>query len=127
MATRTKAPKGRSTDLTGYLELVRRHPLRPIRSEAELASAIAFLNALPHCDDLSAEEEDYKLVLADLIWRSESDKNPEPIVPHAEMLRALIDAKAITQAKLAVDLGIAESTVSEILSGNRGVSLRNRK
>ena len=95
MATRMNTDRRPPDRLAGYHELVRRHPLRPIRSDSELQTAIGFLNSLPDCADLSEEEEDYKLVLADLIWRYETDNDPCPQVPHNEMLRALIDAKGI--------------------------------
>ena len=108
-------------------DLGRRHPLRPIRSDPELHEAIDFLNSLPLCEHLSAEEEDDKLVLPDLIRRYETDNDPQPKLQRDEMLRALIDARGINQATLASDLGISESKVSEILAGKRGVSLRNRR
>ncbi len=51
-----------------------------------------------------------------------------PKVAPADMLRHLLDARGVTQAKLAADTGTSESTPSsEILAGKRPVSARNRR
>lgn len=123
MATRATA----DMDLDRYLKLVREFPLRPIRSEPDLDRAIAFLDRLTDREDLGAGERDYQLVLATLIAHYEDRHEPEAAVSPAAMLRHLIDARGTTQAKLAADLGLSESTVSEILAGKRGVSPRNRR
>jgi HTH-type transcriptional regulator / antitoxin HigA len=105
-----------------YFDLVRFFPLRPIRSDAELDRAIAVVNSLIDRNDLATDEEDYLDVLADLIHKFENETHPLPNVSEAEMLRYLIEARDITQLKLATDTGIAESTISQILSGKRALS-----
>ena len=70
-------------------------------------------------------EEDYLDVLARLVEDYETARHPLPGVPDAEMVRHLIEARGITQAKVAADTGIAESTISEVLSGRRRLSRRN--
>jgi HTH-type transcriptional regulator/antitoxin HigA len=102
-----------------YLNLVQRVPLRPIRSEDELDRAIAMVNELIDRDDLVVEERDYLDVLSDLIERYESETHPIEPVSDAEMLLHLIEAKGVTQAVVARETGIAESTVSEVLAGRR--------
>jgi len=47
-----------------------------------------------------------------------------PPVSGADMLRFLIESQETTQAKVAAEAGIAESTLSEILAGKREL---NRK
>jgi HTH-type transcriptional regulator / antitoxin HigA len=47
-----------------------------------------------------------------------------PPVADADMLRHLIESRETTQARVALEVGIAESTISEILKGKRGL---NRK
>ncbi len=42
-----------------------------------------------------------------------------PSVSDAGMLRHLIEAKGVTQAEVARATGIAESTISAVLAGNR--------
>jgi HTH-type transcriptional regulator/antitoxin HigA len=107
-----------------YFELIRVFPLRPIRSDEELDRAIARVDALLASDDLGAGEQDYLDVLGDLIEKYESTNHPIPDAPPADVLRHLIDARGVTQAKVAADNRIAESTISAILSGKR---VPNRK
>ena len=52
----------------------------------------------------------------------EAERHPLPAVSGADMLRHLIEARAITQLELAADTGIAESTISNILAGKRRMS-----
>ena len=49
-----------------YFELVKRFPLRPLRSEAELDAAIVVIDRLTDCDRLEPGEQDYLDVLGDL-------------------------------------------------------------
>jgi HTH-type transcriptional regulator/antitoxin HigA len=105
-----------------YLELVRAFPIRPIRSDAELDQAIAVIDSLIDKDELAPDEQDYLDVLGDQVERYEKASHPLPLVSEADMLRHLIDARGITQIKLAEDCGVAESTISQILSGKRGMS-----
>jgi transcriptional regulator with XRE-family HTH domain len=44
---------------------------------------------------------------------------PPPCIADAEMLRHLIEAKNVTQVQVARATGIAESTISAVLAGNR--------
>jgi HTH-type transcriptional regulator / antitoxin HigA len=107
-----------------YLELIRQFPLRPIRCEAELDRAIAMINALIDRDELTSDEDDYLDILGDIVEKYETEHHPMPPVSDAEMLRHLIEAKDTTQAQVAAETGIAESTISAILAGKRGL---NRK
>lgn len=102
-----------------YLELVRRFPLRPLRTDADLDAAVAVIDGLLDQDDLSAPEQDYLDVLSDLVEAYEAEAVPVGPVGDADMLRFLIDARRVTQAEVARRAGIAESTVSEVLAGKR--------
>ncbi|MBI2804643.1 MAG: helix-turn-helix domain-containing protein [Planctomycetes bacterium] len=115
MNTRTR--KGKPRDR--YLELIRQFPLRPIRDDAALDEAIAVINSLLDKERLSAGEKDYFDVLGDLIEKYE-DANIifEPQPPSA-ILRHLMEAKGVTQAQIAKDCRIAESTISEVLNSVR--------
>ena len=111
--------KSRARKLGRYFELVQCVPLRPIRSDAELDEAINMANYLIDREKLSADEKDYLDVLGDLIEHYEArhvvfERQP----PHA-LLRFLIEAKGVTQAQAAKDCRIAESTISELLAGER--------
>jgi HTH-type transcriptional regulator/antitoxin HigA len=123
---RSQTPRTTQRRVAGdrYLELVCQVPLRPIRSEAELDSAIAMIDALLDLDERSGDEEDYLDVLSDLVEKYEDENDPMPTVASTEMLRFLIDNRATTQTEVATETGIAESTISEILAGKREM---NRK
>jgi HTH-type transcriptional regulator/antitoxin HigA len=114
--TTLRAVYGRYEDQ--YLELVRRFPLRPIRSDAELDAAIAVIDGLLD-RDLSPPEQDYLDVLGDLVEAYEDEQIPMESVSDADMLRYLIEIKDVTQAQAAAGAGIAESTISEVLTGKR--------
>jgi HTH-type transcriptional regulator/antitoxin HigA len=105
-----------------YLELVRRFPLRPIRSDEELDEAVRMVDSLLDRRDLAPEEEDYLVVLGDLIHQYERDAHPIPPVSDAEMLRHLIEAKGVSQTEVSKATGIAGSTISEVLKGKRSLN-----
>ena len=111
--TRTKAPPA------SYLRLIRRFPLRPIQSEAELDRATAMLNELLDRDELDPAEDDYLDVLGDLVERYEEKAHPIPDVSEGEMLAFLIEQNGVRQVDVAKGAGIAQSTLSEVLAGKR--------
>lgn len=110
---------GKTTDRppASYLRLIRRFPLRPIQSEAELDRATALMNELLDRDDLDPAEEDYLDVLGDLVERHEAKTHPIPDVSEGEMLAFLIEQKGVRQVDVSRGAGIAESTLSEVLAG----------
>ncbi len=116
MTTKTKGTKAVHD---AYLELIRAFPLRPIRSDRELKEAIAMMDELLDQKGLAAEERDYLDVLGDLVERYEKQRHPMPPVSDAQMLRHLIEARSVTQVQIARATGIAESTISAVLAGNR--------
>ena len=110
-----------------YFDLVHAFPLRPIRTDAEVDQAVAMIDSLIDREQLDPDEQDYLDVLADQVEKYESEQHPLPAISEADMLRHLIEARDITQLKLATDTGIAESTISNILSGKRGMSRKHIK
>lgn len=101
-----------------YFELIRRFPLRHIRSDDELREANAMVRTLisrPLVDG----EQDYLDVLCDLVERYEDETIPMRDVPDDELLRYLLDENSLTQTDLAKMIGVSTSTVCEILSGKR--------
>jgi HTH-type transcriptional regulator / antitoxin HigA len=113
-----------SPERAHYVELVQEFPLRPLRSDEELAQAIKVIDRLIVRGDLDSGEQDYLDVLTDLVEKYEAEEHPMPPVSDAAMLRHLIEARGITQSKLAADVEIPVSTVSEILSGKRTLNRR---
>ena len=111
-----------------YLALIRKFPLRPIRTEEENESALALLSSLARQrerEPLEASELDYLAVLAKLVEEYENTMYPRGPVTGAAMLAHLIEARNITQSKLAADTGLPESTVSELLKEKRGLTRRH--
>ncbi|MEE8291960.1 MAG: type II toxin-antitoxin system HigB family toxin [Candidatus Tectomicrobia bacterium] len=102
-----------------YLALIRTFPLRPIRSEAELDEAMAVIDALVVTDPLEAAAADYLAVLSALVEQYEAEAHSISPASDAEMLRHLIDAKAVSQVQVAQETGIVESTISAVLAGKR--------
>jgi HTH-type transcriptional regulator / antitoxin HigA len=105
-----------------YLALVQSFPLRPIRSEKGLDSAIRRIDALLDQKRRNRAEEDYLEVLGNLVERYEAERYPEQPVSDAAMLRHLIEAKGVPQTEVARATGIANSTISAVLHGNRTLS-----
>ena len=99
--------------------MIRRFPLRPLRSDSELDSAIAVIDSLIDRAKLSAPERDYLDVLSDLVKDYEEEAVAIKSVSDSEMIRFLIEAKQVTQSQVAAGTGIAESTVSAVLAGKR--------
>jgi HTH-type transcriptional regulator / antitoxin HigA len=102
-----------------YLALIERLPLRPIRSEAELEKATSIMNELLDRDKLDEGARDYLDVLGDLVERYEEEHYAMEPVSEQETLRFLIEQRGVTQAQTANMAGIAESTISAVLSGKR--------
>jgi HTH-type transcriptional regulator / antitoxin HigA len=107
------------SDRRRYFELVQRFPLRPLRSDKELAAAIKVIDSLIVRGDLDAGERDYLDILTDVVEKYEAEEEPMPAVSDAVMLRHLLEARGITQAQLAVDVGILMSTISHVLNNKR--------
>jgi len=120
----TTTSRGRKRDAEAYLDLIRKLPLRPIRSELELDRAIAMVDALSDRGTLSPDQHDYLLVLCGLVEDYEDEHHPIPAVSGVPMLRYLIESKGISQARVAAGAGIAESTLSEILAGKRKLGIK---
>jgi HTH-type transcriptional regulator/antitoxin HigA len=116
-ANSSRAVYGKTEDR--YLDLVRQFPLRPLRTAADLDAAISIIDALVDRPKLTAPEQDYLDVLSDLVESYEADAVPMRPVGDAELLRFLIDQKSVTQSEAAIEAGIAESTISEVLAGKR--------
>ena len=102
-----------------YLELVRKFPLRPLRTDADLDAAVAMIDSLLDQDRLSKPEHDYLDVLSDLVEAYEEEAVPMRRVDDSQMLRFLIENRGVSQADVSKQANIAESTISEVLAGKR--------
>lgn len=105
-----------------WIELAKEFPLRPIRSDADAALAVAVIDRLTDREALTAEEEDYLEVLSDLVADYEDEHEPEGTP--AEILRGLIENQGVSQADVARGTGLSDATISHILVGHRPPSRR---
>jgi HTH-type transcriptional regulator/antitoxin HigA len=110
---------GRVPDV--YLKLVRRFPLRPIRTEREFQEAIEVINALLDRDELDPAEADYLDVLSDLVERYESAIHPIEDAPPSDVLQHLLEAKGTTVAAVARATGVPLTILSGVLSGTKSL------
>jgi HTH-type transcriptional regulator/antitoxin HigA len=109
-----------------YLDLVRKCPLRVIRSEEEYDHAIAILNRLSdRGKDRTPDETEYVVALAVFVEKYEEQHYTIPPASGAEMLQYLIETHFLTQSDVAAGTGLAESTVSEILAGKRKLGVKH--
>lgn len=119
MTTKAKF-KGKIRD--SYMELIAVFPLSSIQSDEHLKEAQLVMNRLLFKQDLNAGEEMYLDALSDLVAIYEDKHYPIEPASDADMLRHLMEAKNMNQAKLSKEAGIAKSTISEILAGKKGFS-----
>jgi len=116
------SPINRDHAATGsdhYFELIRRFPLRRLQTDEELTTAIAMIDSLISRGDLESGEQDYLDILTDIVEKYEADEHPMPAVSDADMLRLLLDDRGLTQSALAKGIQVADSVISEVLSGKR--------
>lgn len=116
MSTAIKVPAG----LAGYAALISEFPLRPIRDADEHARALAVVRSLMG-GGLDEGEADYLEILVGLIERYEEMACPMAQSSDAEMLRFLLESRGATQTTLARETGLAESAISEVLSGKKAL------
>lgn len=119
MTTKTRKPRVGSS----YFDLVRDFPLVPITGDRHLHQAQAVIDDLLKKDRLDAGEDAYLEVLSDLVMAYEDAHHPIPAASDADLLRLLMEAQGTSQAEVARRTGIARSTLSQILSGRRAISM----
>jgi HTH-type transcriptional regulator / antitoxin HigA len=105
-----------------YLSLVLKFPLASIKSEKHLAAAQRVMDNLLAKERLDAGEDIYLDALSDLVATYEDEHHPIAAPSDADMLRHLMDAKDVNQARLSRDTGISKSTISEVLAGKKPFS-----
>jgi HTH-type transcriptional regulator/antitoxin HigA len=106
--------------LAGYAALISEFPLRPIRNADEHARALAVVRSLMG-GGLDEGESDYLEILVGLVERYEERTCPISQPSDSEMLRFLLESRGLSQATLARGTGIAESAISEVLSGKKAL------
>ena len=121
MAPKTKfGLKGAGRD--SYLELVMAFPLASIKCEEQLQEAQKVMDRLLARGRLDDGQEMYLDALSDLVAAYEDEHYAIEPASDAEMLRHLMEAKGVTQARLSRETTIPKSTISEILAGKKPFS-----
>ncbi len=98
---------------------------RPIGSKAALEKTYRLIDKLMSKPELNRAESQMLELLSMLVEQYESREHPTPEVSAADLLAHLLESRAITKAKLAIDTNIPRSTITEILAGRRQISLGN--
>lgn len=107
--------------LDSYFKLVGRFPLSHIRDEDHLAAAQAMIDQLLQ-DDLDMGAQEYLDALTDLVEVYEVEHEAIPDASEAEVLHELMRSNRLSQARLAQEVGIAQSTISAVLNGARSLT-----
>jgi HTH-type transcriptional regulator/antitoxin HigA len=111
-----------------YERLIKRFPLRPIRSEEENERAFEICDELTdRLDELTLGERDYLDVLSTLVAKFESQWEDD--VAHMtprEVVEFLMEQNGLAQKDLIPEFGTS-SRVSEFLKGHRGLSLEQAR
>ncbi len=110
--------KTRGTDRAAYQALVASFAPRPIHQEKQLTETIARIDELLTKSRRTAAEDDYLVLLSDVVedWESKHVEIPE--VNGVGLIRALLKDRNLRQHDLAGIFG-TDSIVSEVLSGKR--------
>jgi HTH-type transcriptional regulator/antitoxin HigA len=101
-----------------YFELVKRFPLTHVRSLRHLGQAIALVDELLQ-KRLDRGAQEYLDALSDLIATYEDEHAPIPDASESDVLRELMRSSGLKQMALSKAVGISQSTLSAILTGER--------
>ena len=114
MATKIAVSTARDT----YPKLVRQFRLVPIKDDNHLKLAHQMMDRLLQ-EDLDPSGADYLSVLADLIEAYEDRHYPISDASDVDVLRELMRSNGLSQTALATKTGTVQSTISNVLNGNR--------
>jgi HTH-type transcriptional regulator/antitoxin HigA len=117
MAVKAATPRVPDT----YWKLVKRFPLIHIRDDAHLDEALAVLDGLLR-EDRDRGAQEYLDVLTDLVAAYEDEHVAMADVSEADVLRELMRSNGLSQMGLAKAVGIAQSTISAVLTGARSLT-----
>jgi HTH-type transcriptional regulator/antitoxin HigA len=106
-----------------YISLLADYRPRIIRAEREHKRALKVTHSLMQKSTLSAGEEELLDLWSLLIQNYEETRWPTPKASPVAVILHLLESAEISQAELARQTGIGRSTISQILSGERTVSL----
>ena len=100
--------------ITEYQSLLLDFVPRPIRADAEYRRAMRQIDRLMKIEKLSRAESEFLELLATLAEEYESQEHPTPKASQADLLAHLIDAKGVSQAKVARETGLPASVMEDV-------------
>ena len=111
-----------------YRQLIREFPLREIRTKKDAETATEILDRLFSDRYSNKGEAAYVFVLAKLVEDYENKYDPTPdAATGLDILRSLVEENGIKQNELTQLLGIGQSAVSMILSGERPLTAEHAR
>ena len=110
---------------TAYQELLVDYIPRPISSGTQYRRVMKQIDSLMKRRRRTRAEEDLLELLSTVVVQYETKVHPAPHVSPAEMLAHLIEVHGVTKAQVARDIGIAQSTLTNVICGRRGISKAN--
>ncbi len=111
--------------IKSYPGLIAAYPPRVIRSPAALKRAHAVIERLMSVEKPTATQLDFLELLSTLVEQYESLAHPTPRTSLRSLLAHLIEARGESQSAVAKATGIQKSLLSEVLSGQRRLSIEN--
>jgi HTH-type transcriptional regulator/antitoxin HigA len=118
----TKGKKRRDDAAPSYWRLIKRHPLRSIRSEGQLDAAQSIVDSLLQ-EELDMGGQAYLEALSDLIILYEEKHYAlDPLPPH-QLLQQMLKERGMSQADLCRTTGLAKATVSDLITGKRAFTV----
>jgi HTH-type transcriptional regulator/antitoxin HigA len=110
---------------TTYANLLTEAQPRVIHDEKTHQRALKWIDRLMKTERITAAEEMLLELLSKLVNDYEEELYPTPDAPPEAMLQHLLESSGKSQAEFARSVGIARSTISEVLKGKRGLSVEN--
>ena len=114
------------TNMSGYDALLLQYSPRPIHTERQYQRVLRQVDALMHKQKLTRAEDNLLEVLAALVTQYEQRHHPAPDVAPGEMVAHFIEVRGVTKAQVARATSIPRQTITNIVSGTRGISKTNR-
>jgi len=112
-----------AAESNSYIELLKKFPPRPIKSEADLFLVQEVVDNLIDSQEITPEKQDYINVLGMLIYEYEENHVSIPDLNGVELLKALINEFGIKQKDL-IPIFKTELIVSAILQGKRKFTIK---
>jgi len=120
----TTAPRRIKKD--SYLDLVKKFPLKTLKSDDEHDQACEIIDTLMGCElDHGAGDYLDALIVFVTKYENEHDPIPDDMTPQ-QAVRALMEANRLNQADIGKIIG-SEPAVSMFLSGKRSLSKRQAR